>query len=114
MIEILVIVPAEELYEAFNNEINRISINGVLFTTTYAYGTEESKLTMVKSYDIVVVRGMTGKAVSQLYPEVTRVDIAMSSADVLEALVKIKRNYNNVKVGLVLSDISICPIDAIK
>lgn len=114
MIEILVIVPAEELYEAFNNEINRISINGVRFTTTYAYGTEESKLTMVKSYDIVVVRGMTGKAVSQLYPEVTRVDIAMSSADVLEALVKIKRNYNNVKVGLVLSDISICPIDAIK
>lgn len=114
MIEILVIVPAEELYDAFNNEINRISINGVNFTTTYAYGTDETKLSIVKPYDIVVVRGMTGRAVSRLYPEVTRIDIPMSSADVLEALVKIKRKYGNVKVGLVLSDVSICPIDAIK
>lgn len=114
MIEILVIVPAEELYDAFNNEINRISINGVNFTTTYAYGTDETKLSIVKPYDIVVVRGMTGRAVSRLYPEVTRIDIPMSSADVLEALVKIKRKYGKVKVGLVLSDVSICPIDAIK
>ena len=114
MIEILVIVPSEELYDAFNNEINRITINGVNFTTTYAYGTEEAKLNFVKPYDIVVVRGMTGRAVSQLYPEITRIDIPMSSADVLESLVKIKKKYGNVKVALVLSDLSICPIEAIK
>ncbi|MDD5973661.1 MAG: sigma 54-interacting transcriptional regulator [Spirochaetales bacterium] len=113
MIEILVIVPSEELYETFDRELNRITINGVNFTTTYIYGTDDAKIDMVKSYDIVVVRGMTAHAVTKRFPDITKIDIPMSSSDILDALLKVKRNNDGGKIGLILSDASICPIDTI-
>ncbi|MBQ2259106.1 MAG: sigma 54-interacting transcriptional regulator [Spirochaetales bacterium] len=115
MIEILVVVPYREVEEAYKHAINRIRVKEVNFTTILnIYGTDNRTLEALKPYDIVVVRGMTGLAVSKLYPEINKIDISITSSDVLDSILDVKNTYGPCKIGLILSDNTICSIEAIR
>ena len=115
MIEILVVIPYKEAEEAYKHAINRINVKEVHFTTILnVFGTDNRTLEVLKPYDIVVVRGMTSRAVSKLYPEINKIDISMTSSDVLDSILDVREKYGICKIGLILSDSSICSVEAMK
>lgn len=105
MIEILVVIPYQEVEDAYKHAINRINVKEVNFSTILnIYGTDNRTLEALKPYDIVVVRGMTSRAVSRLFPEINKIDISMTSSDVLDSILDVKNTYGYCKIGLILSD----------
>ena len=109
MIEVLVIVPYEELLTLYEETIARVEEQRVHFTTSFLYGTDTRALEKVCDYDIIVVRGMTGRAIKRQYPELTVIDIKMDAFDVTGALLEVKETYPYVKrIGLILPSSSIC------
>ena len=109
MVEVLVIVPYEELLETFQEAIGKAMDQRVHFTTSFMYGTDARNLEKAEDYDIIVVRGMTSRALSKKYPETSVIDIKMDAFDVSSALLEVKQKYGEgEKVGLVLPSSSIC------
>ena len=81
----------------------------VHFTTSFMYGTDARNLSRASDYDIIVVRGMTSRALSEKYPETTIVDIKMDAFDVSSALLEAKKKFPGIrKIGLILPSSSIC------
>lgn len=109
MIEVLVIVPYEELLHEYEEAIAKAHDPRVHFTTSFMYGTDARNLSRASDYDIIVVRGMTSRALSEKYPETTIVDIKMDAFDVSSALLEAKRKFPGIrKIGLILPSSSIC------
>lgn len=109
MIEILVIVPYEELLLEYEKAISNSREPRVHFTTSFMYGTDARNLEKAEDYDIIVVRGITSRAIAKKYPEITVIDIRMDAFDVSSAFLEGKKKYPDVKkVGLVLPTASIC------
>lgn len=103
MVEVLIIVPYEELLESYEEVIAEVREPRIHFTTSFMYGTDARNLEKASDYDIIVVRGITSKALQKKYPELTIVTIKMDTYDVSMALLEIKKNYKDVKkVGLIL------------
>ena len=109
MIEVLVIVPYEELLHEYEEAIAKAHDPRVHFTTSFMYGTDARNLSRASDYDIIVVRGMTSRALSEKYPETTIVDIKMDAFDVSSALLEAKKKFPGIrKIGLILPSSSIC------
>lgn len=109
MIEVLVIVPYEELLHEYEEAIAKAHDPRVHFTTSFMYGTDARNLSRASDYDIIVVRGMTSRALSEKYPETTIVDIKMDAFDVSSALMEAKKKFPGIrKIGLILPSSSIC------
>ena len=109
MIEVLVIVPYEELLHEYEEAIAKAHDPRVHFTTSFMYGTDARNLSRASDYDIIVVRGMTSRALSEKYPETTIVDIKMDAFDVSSALLEAKKEFPGIrKIGLILPSSSIC------
>ena len=109
MIEVLVIVPYEELLHEYEEAIAKAHDPRVHFTTSFMYGTDTRNLSRASDYDIIVVRGMTSRALSEKYPETTIVDIKMDAFDVSSALLEAKKKFPGIrKIGLILPSSSIC------
>ena len=109
MIEVLVIVPYEELLHEYEEAIAKAHDHRVHFTTSFMYGTDARNLSRASDYDIIVVRGMTSRALSEKYPETTIVDIKMDAFDVSSALLEAKKKFPGIrKIGLILPSSSIC------
>ena len=109
MIEVLVIVPYEELLHEYEEAIAKAHDPRVYFTTSFMYGTDARNLSRASDYDIIVVRGMTSRALSEKYPETTIVDIKMDAFDVSSALLEAKKKFPGIrKIGLILPSSSIC------
>ena len=109
MIEVLVIVPDEELLHEYEEAIAKAHDPRVHFTTSFMYGTDARNLSRASDYDIIVVRGMTSRALSEKYPETTIVDIKMDAFDVSSALLEAKKKFPGIrKIGLILPSSSIC------
>ena len=111
MIEVLVIVPYEELLDDYRAEIEKANASGVHFTTSFAFGTAARSLEVVNGYDIVVVRGMTGLAIAKAYPELNIIDIHMDTSDIASSMLEVISLYGmDSKVGLTLPNSQICEI----
>ena len=109
MIEVLVIVPYEELLHEYEEAIAKAHDPRVHFTTSFMYGTDARNLSRASDYDIIVVRGMTSRALSEKYPETTIVDIKMDAFDVSSALLEAKKKFPGIrKIGFILPSSSIC------
>ncbi len=108
MVEILVVIPDKELESAYSKVISRMKVKEVCFSTAYIYGTDKSVLEKAEGFDIVVVRGMTFRAIRKAYPEIHVIEIGMTSSDIFDALLEVSKRYGREKVGLILSDRSIC------
>ncbi len=112
MVNILVIVPYEELLSEYEAAIERSFDPLVRFTTSFMYGTDARELERASDYDIIVVRGLTSRALSLKYPETNIIDIRMDAFDVASALLEAKKKYPDVrKIGLILPKSSICTPD---
>lgn len=111
MIEVLVIVPYEELLDDYRAEIGKVNVPCVHFTTSFVFGTAARSIEAVNGYDIVVVRGMTGLAISKSYPELNIIDIHMDTSDIASSMLEVISLYGrDSKVGLILPNSQICEI----
>lgn len=114
MIRILVIVPYKDLLPAFQRELHRIEIKEVEFTTVHIYGSQAREIEDVAAYDIVIARGITSYAISSRFPDLNKIEIVMTSTDVLAAIKEVKQLYGQRKLGILLTDTSIVDKDVIK
>ncbi|MGH0052145.1 MAG: sigma 54-interacting transcriptional regulator [Sphaerochaetaceae bacterium] len=103
MIKILIVVPYQELQEAFDRVVESYDLDTIEVRTTHIYGSDPQKIVPL-SADIIVARGITAQAIAHLKPSVHVVPIALSSADLLRALAKAKELQPNTHIGIVTNE----------
>ncbi len=108
MTKILVIVPYRELQDLFDKAISQADTSGLDIRTTHVYGTDPRKLEYLSDYDIIVARGITSAAIGRFFPNIHRVDITISSSDLVSAIWQCKRDYGIRPVGILVADDGIC------
>ncbi len=91
MIKILIVVPYQELQEAFDQVVRSYNLDTIEVRTTHIYGSDPQKIVPPLTADIIVARGITAQAIAHQKPSVHVVPIALSSADLLSALAKAKK-----------------------
>nr|WP_321306307.1 sigma 54-interacting transcriptional regulator [uncultured Sphaerochaeta sp.] len=103
MIKILIVVPYQELQEAFDQVIQSYDLDTIEVRTTHIYGSDPQKIVPLAA-DIIVARGITAQAIAHQKPSVHVVPIALSSADLLSALAKAKKMNSTAHIGVVTNE----------
>jgi transcriptional regulator, propionate catabolism operon regulatory protein len=107
MIKILVVVPYEELYGQVRDFFSSIDTREFVVELEHIVGTKARSIKQ-RVADIVVARGITGKALAKENPNIHLVEISISSSDLIAALWKGRDSYSKQGVGVVVTDIGIC------
>ena len=104
MIRVLVIIPYEDLIPECEAMIDSVRDEGISFSTACLYGTDAELLDKLRTFDIIVARGMTCHALRRVHPDIHIIEIMMTSSDILDALCVVKERYGqSAKVGVILS-----------
>jgi propionate catabolism operon transcriptional regulator len=103
MIRILVVVPYEELYDQVRSFVSTIDPHGLSFQLEHLVGTS-ARVVKLTDVDIVVVRGITGRAIARENPSIHIVEISISSSDLLTALWKCRTCDTTDGVGVIVPD----------
>lgn len=112
MTKVLFIVPYEELFSKFYEEVNKFNIENIEVVYDHIFGTDIDKLSSIDA-DIIVSRGITAKAVANYHPESLVIPIPMSPNDFTEALYSISNNYQG-SVGILAATKTMCNPNHIK
>ncbi len=67
MIKVLFIVPYEELFSKFYEEVNKFHLENIEIVYDHIYGTDIEKLSSLDA-DVIVSRGITARAVEKYHP----------------------------------------------
>ncbi len=107
MIKILVVVPYDELYNRVQAYVQSLDTRDFVVELGHFVG---SGANVVKGCDadIVVARGITGRAIARENPKIHTVEISISAADLISALWKCRDSYGPEGVGVVIVDPDIC------
>ena len=104
MVRVLVIIPYEDLIPDCEQMIDAVRDEGISFSTACLYGTDSDLLEKLRTFDIIVARGMTCHALRNVHPDIHVIEIMMTSSDILDALCVVKDKYGkDAKVGIILS-----------
>ena len=104
MIRVLVIIPYEDLIPECEAMIDAVRTEGISFSTACLYGTDSDLLDKLRSFDIIVARGMTCRALRHMHPDIHIVEIMMTGSDILDALCIVQKEYGkDAKIGVILS-----------
>ncbi|MFA6506961.1 MAG: sigma 54-interacting transcriptional regulator [Treponemataceae bacterium] len=107
MIKILVVVPYEELYELVRSFLTTVDTSDFIVSMEHFIGTDDM-VVMRRDADIVVARGITGKALARENPTVHLVEISITGSDLIAALWKCRGEIGKKGVGVILTDTGIC------
>lgn len=107
MIRILIVVPYEELDRQVREYLATVDSSECEIEVEHLVGTDEP-VTRPRDVDIVVARGMTGKAIARANPSVHFVEIAITGSDLIAALWECRARLGFGSVGVVLTDAGIC------
>jgi propionate catabolism operon transcriptional regulator len=107
MIKILVVVPYEEFYGQVRRYLETVDTRDFVVEIEHFYGTGDLVIKR-RDADIVVARGITGRALARENPGVHFVEISISAGDLLTALWKCREQVGGAGVGVILPDPGIC------
>ncbi|MBU0927737.1 MAG: sigma 54-interacting transcriptional regulator [Spirochaetes bacterium] len=107
MIKILIVVPYEELYEPARRCLRAADTGDFIVELEHFIGTDDTVIKR-RDADIVVARGLTGKAMARANPAIHLVEISISGSDLIAALWKCRAERGGRGVGVVLTDAGIC------
>lgn len=107
MIKILVVVPYEELYDSVRSYVMTLDTRDFIVELGHMVGSG-SNVVKGCDADIVVARGITGRAIARENPKIHTVEISISAADLIAALWKCRSSYGAGGVGVVVVDPDIC------
>ena len=107
MIKILVVVPYKELYEQVRTYLKSLDTRDFIVELEHFIGSEDQVIKHCDA-DIVVARGITGKALARQNPAIHLIEISISGSDLISALWHCRNSIHQNRVGVVLTDISIC------
>jgi propionate catabolism operon transcriptional regulator len=113
MIKILVVVPYEELYTQVREYLGTLDTRDFIVELEHIVGTSDRYIKQ-RDADIVVARGITGRAMARENPNIHLVDISISSSDLITALWKGLDQYQGSKVGVIVTDVGICDSTQLK
>lgn len=100
MIKILIIIPYLDLKQAFEETIASYDLGDIEVSMTHIFGSDP-KIIEPLDADIVVARGITANAIAHQKRAIHVVPIALSSADLLNALAKAKRLDPSAHIGII-------------
>ncbi len=100
MIKILIVIPYHELQQAFEQVVNSYELDDISVSTTHIFGTDPQVIEPLQA-DIIIARGITSHAIAEQKPTVHVVPIAMSSADLLDALAQAKIGNPMAHIGII-------------
>ncbi|MDD3929612.1 MAG: PrpR N-terminal domain-containing protein, partial [Sphaerochaeta sp.] len=100
MIKILIVIPYHELQQAFEQVVNSYELDDISVSTTHIFGTDPQVIEPLQA-DIIIARGITSHAIAEQKPTVHVVPIAMSSADLLDALAQAKIGNPMARIGII-------------
>jgi propionate catabolism operon transcriptional regulator len=106
MTKVLFIVPYEDLFSKFYEEVNRFNIENIEVVYDHIYGTDIDKISSINA-DVIVSRGITAKAVAKAHPDSLVIPIPMSPNDFTEALYSICKDYQG-SVGILAATKTMC------
>jgi propionate catabolism operon transcriptional regulator len=104
VIKILIVIPYHELQQAFEQVVNSYELEDISVSTTHIFGTDPQVIEPLQA-DIIIARGITAHAIAEQKPTVHVVPIAMSSADLLEALAQAKEGYPSAHIGIITHEL---------
>jgi transcriptional regulator, propionate catabolism operon regulatory protein len=107
MIKILVVVPYEELYEQVRAYLRTLDTRDFIVELEHFIGSEDQVIKHCDA-DIVVARGITGKSLARQNPAIHLIEISISGSDLISALWHCNHTVKQYRVGVVLTDTSIC------
>lgn len=107
MIKILVVVPYEELYEQVRDFFANMDTRDFIVELEHFIGTDDL-VKIRRDADIVVARGITGRALARENPTVHLIEISISGADLIAALWDCRDFAGKTGVGVILPDPGIC------
>lgn len=113
MIKILVVVPYEELYAPVRGYLASIETRDFIVELEHFIGTGDLVIRRPDA-DIVVARGITGKAIARENPRVHLVEISITAGDLIAALWKCRGDAGKRGVGVILPDTGICDPEQLK
>lgn len=106
MTKVLFIVPYEELFASFYNEVNKYKNENIRIEFDHIYGTDIDKLSSIDA-DVIVTRGITALAVAKYHPNSLVIPIPMSPNDFVEAIYSVCM-CSQGKVGILAGSKSMC------
>jgi len=113
MIKILVVVPYEELFTQVRQYLDNVDTREFIVGIEHFIGTDDEAIRRCDA-DIVVARGITGKAIARANPNVHLVEISISGSDLIAALWKCREGYDGNGIGVILTDTGICDPNQLK
>lgn len=102
MIKMLLVPPFKELQGTFQRYVERMDTRDMEIDIRHLYGSR-TQLEDISDYKIVAARGITGRSIRQRYPDVAFVEIAITSDDIINALMEAVRRCGRGRIALVLS-----------
>ena len=100
MIKILIVIPYHELQQAFEQVVQSYELEDISVSTTHIYGSDPQVIEPLQA-DIIIARGITAHAIAEQKKTVHVVPIAMSSADLLDALALAKEGESSAHIGII-------------
>ena len=103
MVNVLLVVPYQELQKTFEDYVATLDTRDLKIDILHLYGSRFYAKDMEK-YQIVAARGITGRTIRVRYPQVSFVEIAVTSDDIINALDECVRRFGRKRIAIILTD----------
>lgn len=107
MVNVLLVVPYQELQKTFEDYVATLDTRDLKIDILHLYGSRFYAKDMEK-YQIVAARGITGRTIRVRYPQVSFVEIAVTSDDIINALDECVRRFGRKRIAIILTDSAVC------
>ena len=113
MVNVLLVVPYQGLQKTFEDCVASLDTRDLNIDIQHLYGSRFFGKDIEK-YQIVAARGITGRTIRTQHPQVSFVEITVSSDDIINALDECVRLYGRKRIALVLAESTMCSASSIR
>lgn len=113
MVNVLLVVPYQELQEKFEEYVASMDTRDIKIDIFHLYGSRFFSMDISK-YQIVAARGITGRSIQKQYPQASFVEITVTSDDIINALDECVRQYGRRRIAIILADSTACSASGIR
>lgn len=113
MVNVLLVVPYQELQKTFEDCVATLDTRDLKIDIMHLYGSRFYTKDFEK-YQIIAARGLTGRTVRTQYPQVSFVEIAVTSDDIINALDECVRRFGRKRIAIILTDSALCSASSLR
>lgn len=106
MVHMIVFVPSPESLDWIEQKARQMRTNQIHIDVVHHFGTPRV-LGELDKYDVIVARGITYRRIRDLYPYKHITHLDFDGADVVEALLRCRKEYHPRRIGLCLTKLGL-------